>query len=206
MKRCSACEEKKGPGDFYLDKGKPRANCKDCHKRKIYDRRDEDREGFREYQREWNRKNPGKHAEYEARRRAREGDAINARRRELREEKSEQYRRQKREWWAKNRARIGEHRRMRYQENPAPVLDRNARGRARRSGAKVVLRVDEDEVIRRDCGRCGICGEPVMGPFHLDHIVPLAAGGTHEPDNVQLAHPTCNARKQDRLNFSLTAN
>lgn len=52
-----------------------------------------------------------------------------------------------------------------------------------------------DEIIRRDEGRCGICGEPVMGPLHLDHILPLAAGGTHEPDNVQLAHPACNQRK-----------
>jgi len=32
----------------------------------------------------------------------------------------------------------------------------------------------------------------------IDHVVPLAAGGLHEPANVQLAHFLCNARKSDR--------
>jgi 5-methylcytosine-specific restriction endonuclease McrA len=33
----------------------------------------------------------------------------------------------------------------------------------------------------------------------MDHIVPFAAGGTHEPANVQLAHRVCNSRKGARL-------
>jgi 5-methylcytosine-specific restriction endonuclease McrA len=32
----------------------------------------------------------------------------------------------------------------------------------------------------------------------IDHIVPLARGGTHEPSNVQSAHFICNALKGDR--------
>jgi 5-methylcytosine-specific restriction endonuclease McrA len=30
----------------------------------------------------------------------------------------------------------------------------------------------------------------------LDHIIPIAQGGTHEPRNVQLAHFSCNVRKR----------
>jgi 5-methylcytosine-specific restriction endonuclease McrA len=29
----------------------------------------------------------------------------------------------------------------------------------------------------------------------LDHVVPLVAGGLHDPANVRLAHLTCNSRK-----------
>ena len=56
-----------------------------------------------------------------------------------------------------------------------------------------------DAIILRDQGLCGICSDPIMGPLELDHIVPLAAGGTHEPDNVQLAHRSCNRRKGTTL-------
>jgi len=34
--------------------------------------------------------------------------------------------------------------------------------------------------------------------FHLDHYMPLALGGRHEDDNMQLTCPTCNISKADR--------
>jgi 5-methylcytosine-specific restriction endonuclease McrA len=33
----------------------------------------------------------------------------------------------------------------------------------------------------------------------IDHILPLARGGTHEPSNVQAAHFGCNAAKGARV-------
>lgn len=59
------------------------------------------------------------------------------------------------------------------------------------------------EIYERDGWRCGICGEVVeaarklpdpMSPS-LDHIIPVAKGGGHTRDNVQLAHWICNTRK-----------
>lgn len=50
-------------------------------------------------------------------------------------------------------------------------------------------------VWERDNGECKICNLPIEGKFHLDHIKPLALGGTHEYANVQLAHPHCNYSK-----------
>lgn len=32
----------------------------------------------------------------------------------------------------------------------------------------------------------------------LDHVIPLAAGGPHTPENLQLAHLRCNAKKGAR--------
>lgn len=58
-------------------------------------------------------------------------------------------------------------------------------------------------IAERDGWRCKICGKqvnkrakvPHPSAPTLDHIVPLAAGGRHEPTNVQLAHFRCNRIK-----------
>ena len=80
--------------------------------------------------------------------------------------------------------------------------------RADRLGADVShdIRTKRDLVaylVKRDKGRCGICRKPVRaakGPMRpsVDHIVPLAKGGTHELANLQLAHYRCNLSKNNR--------
>lgn len=68
--------------------------------------------------------------------------------------------------------------------------------------APVIRRV----IYERDRWRCHICGKQVKRdavvphPFAptLDHVIPLAQGGTHEPANVSTAHFLCNALKGDR--------
>jgi hypothetical protein len=35
--------------------------------------------------------------------------------------------------------------------------------------------------------------------WHLDHIVPISRGGTHEPANVQVSHPRCNQSKAAKI-------
>lgn len=61
-------------------------------------------------------------------------------------------------------------------------------------------------LIDRDRERCQICRRRVertksvphpMAPT-IDHITPLAKGGSHSPENVQLAHFYCNSMKCDR--------
>lgn len=79
--------------------------------------------------------------------------------------------------------------------NPGKHPEIQNRRRARLLG-QFVAPVDHAAIRLRDQGRCGICGESVPGDQEsLDHIVPLALGGTHEPANVQLAHRVCNSRK-----------
>ena len=48
---------------------------------------------------------------------------------------------------------------------------------------------------------CTRCHEPVRygQPFHLDHIQPLAEGGTDTPTNLGVAHPACNTRHGQAL-------
>ena len=46
---------------------------------------------------------------------------------------------------------------------------------------------------------CGICLEDIENMYHIDHIVPLSRGGSHEASNLQLAHPFCNQSKFTKL-------
>jgi 5-methylcytosine-specific restriction endonuclease McrA len=55
-------------------------------------------------------------------------------------------------------------------------------------------------IYRRDLGRCHLCRRRVKPDrFHVDHLIPLARGGSHVPENVAIAHPLCNMRKSAKL-------
>lgn len=80
--------------------------------------------------------------------------------------------------------------------------DIHDRRRARRRGA-FVERVWRTRIFDRDGWRCQLCGKAVnlkasvphpKAPV-LDHVIPLAVGGSHEPANVQCAHFICNSIK-----------
>ena len=53
--------------------------------------------------------------------------------------------------------------------------------------------------IRREAGtRCGYCLSPqhlVLGRLEIDHIIPLAVGGSDNPDNLWLSCRLCNGFK-----------
>ncbi len=51
------------------------------------------------------------------------------------------------------------------------------------------------KLIKLQKGRCACCGGVLSGDYHLDHIIPLALGGTHEDCNIQLLHAKCNLQK-----------
>lgn len=51
-------------------------------------------------------------------------------------------------------------------------------------------------VMAREGMRCVYCGS-IAGPFHFDHIFPVARGGTNEPSNLVIACAWCNSSKRD---------
>lgn len=60
-------------------------------------------------------------------------------------------------------------------------------------------------VYNRCKGRCGICGKFVpFDVFTIDHIVPLAKGGTNTMENLQCAHSWCNLIKREATMLELT--
>ena len=59
------------------------------------------------------------------------------------------------------------------------------------------------DIFKRDNYKCKICGQsPESNPnitLHLDHIVPVALGGTSEYDNLQTLCSECNLGKKAKL-------
>lgn len=84
------------------------------------------------------------------------------------------------------------------------------RRRCRKYGVYYDPSVKSELVFKRDGMVCQICGkkcDPMdhiwgdTGPLYpsVDHIIPLAKGGTHTWGNVQTAHIICNSFKRDLL-------
>lgn len=58
-----------------------------------------------------------------------------------------------------------------------------------------------NRIFERCEGKCAYCHGVLLydQPFHIDHIVPLAKGGTNDESNLTLACPLCNSRKSANL-------
>lgn len=80
---------------------------------------------------------------------------------------------------------------------------RRCRMRAKDQYRRYRAESKRNTVYERDENVCQLCLMPVDTsiPYPhplaatLDHIVPVTAGGTHDIDNLQLAHMACNASK-----------
>lgn len=55
-----------------------------------------------------------------------------------------------------------------------------------------------NNVYEKTKGKCALCGKFVrFDLFTIDHIIPLAKGGTNDIENLQCTCKHCNAMKQD---------
>lgn len=57
---------------------------------------------------------------------------------------------------------------------------------------------DIKSIFKAQRGRCAYfrnCGNRLGDDYHVDHIHPIALGGTNDRSNIQLACPTCNQLK-----------
>jgi len=51
------------------------------------------------------------------------------------------------------------------------------------------------KILARDANTCAYCGAEAK---HVDHIIPVAAGGTDDPENLTAACARCNIQKKDK--------
>lgn len=57
-------------------------------------------------------------------------------------------------------------------------------------------RIRRDVVIEREGKKCYLCGKELADDeITLDHVIPLAHGGSHTEDNLKVACRSCNASK-----------
>lgn len=87
--------------------------------------------------------------------------------------------------------------------NPERVAEIQRRRRARKRGATIGP-VDLDALWTGYCGICGTRMDRALAWPHprspsLDHIIPLAMGGSHSQENLRWTCLVCNCRKGARL-------
>ena len=98
-------------------------------------------------------------------------------------------------WQAENPERYYARKLAWQKANPEKRAESEGRRRTRLRGG-FVEPVDPFAVAERDGWRCHICGDTVARrDMSLDHLVPIARGGTHEMTNVRLAHLSCNVKR-----------
>jgi hypothetical protein len=51
------------------------------------------------------------------------------------------------------------------------------------------------------CGYCLTSQRMTAMPMHIEHLIPLAAGGTSDEENLWLACPLCNGAKGTRMRY-----
>lgn len=136
------------------------------------------------------------HGERSRRYRAEHADAVREAKRRAYEENRERYARYARRWYAKNRARViaaaAEWNRLHPQEKLA--LARRRRARQLGNGGSHTA-ADIRAQYERQRGRCFYCREKVGKAFHVDHVLPIALGGSDGPENLVVACPSCNRHK-----------
>jgi 5-methylcytosine-specific restriction endonuclease McrA len=78
----------------------------------------------------------------------------------------------------------------------------NYRARKRSSGGKLSNGLAE-KLFSLQKGKCACCKKPLGNNYHLDHIMPLARGGSNTDDNIQLLRQPCNLQKhaKDPIEF-----
>lgn len=53
-------------------------------------------------------------------------------------------------------------------------------------------------LLKTQRGKCVACRGKISGIYHIDHIMPLALGGSNGISNIQLLCPRCNLSKKDK--------
>lgn len=101
----------------------------------------------------------------------------------------------------RDREELRKYNRAAYALNPLPFLAKCARRRARKSAAEG--RWSKEDIIKIIAMQKGICATPfcrasIKVKYHVDHIMPLALGGTNWPRNIQILCPKCNLRKKHK--------
>jgi len=79
-----------------------------------------------------------------------------------------------------------------------PFPDQPEAALATRRKRRKIKRQLRARILRRDQYRCLLCGKGRDDQVELtvDHITPVAAGGTNDPDNLQTLCKPCNSEKR----------
>lgn len=189
MKTCTKCGESKPESEYFTDASKRDglySSCKSCFKKSTNkaaksawhaanaDKRKADYAA-------WYAANRDKRRSYNVAYRAANLDKVKASTAAWRAANSEKFKATYAAWNDAN----PEKRR---------IIGRNRRARKREVGGRLSGGIAK-RLFKLQRGKCTCCSKPLGDDYHLDHIMPLALGGTNTDDNVQLLRAECNRSK-----------
>lgn len=195
-KTCKRCGDTKPLADFSHSTKENRDGysgvCRSCTRARKKAWAEENRDHVRAYHREWSGLNQDKTKATRAKRADKKAEydvRYVAENRERRAAVGLAWQRNNRERWyayvSKWRAAHPEH-----------VSARRAARRALVAGAEGSHTQDDIRRQREAQGdACYYCGTSLSDGMHVDHMMPLALGGSNGPENIVCACPTCNLRK-----------
>lgn len=102
-----------------------------------------------------------------------------------------------REWYKNNKDRHLALARAWRQANPDAYRIHRQNRKANKSKSKLSRGLGA-KLFNLQRGKCACCGLPLGDNYHLDHIMPLALGGTNTDDNIQLLRQRCNNQKHTK--------
>lgn len=99
-------------------------------------------------------------------------------------------------WAAANPEKIRRHKEKWAQAHPenSRIRVHNYRSRKRAVGGKLSSGLAE-KLFKLQKGKCPCCKQPLGDDYHMDHVMPLALGGSNSDENMQLLRAVCNLQK-----------
>lgn len=197
----------------WREKNKESVNRKDRERKRErwhYDKEYKDR--VQQRRREWNARNPENQRAYDKAKleKIRNDPERKEKKRkyhnEWREKNRETVTENNRRYVEKNRDKVNQRNREWHKRNPEYARQKSAQRRAMKKETMVGEVPTRIDILVRQGGMCANCKskEEEIAPhimkghlvrWHVDHIMPLALGGTHTADNVQVLCARCNYDK-----------
>lgn len=162
-----------------------RTICRTCSAKQIKEWRNANAEKVREY-----------NQSYGAEWRAANQDLVKAYHQQTKDARNAE----SRAYYAANREKAREANRQWHLDNPDARRIRQRNRVARLKGAEGQFTKDDiARIFGLQKGKCAYCRVKLTKKHHVDHIRPIAKGGTNWPRNLQLTCSACNQSKKDRL-------
>jgi hypothetical protein len=154
-------------------------------------KRSENPEKERERVANWCKKNPLRTKAHKEKWEKNNKDKIRIKNRRLYESKREEHLKACKKWRDENKPLRALYSRTRY---------------ARKMAAEGSHTIDDVmRLYQLQRGMCAYCGCDVSNGYQVDHIIPLAKGGSDKSENICISCKTCNQRKSDKMPWDFAA-